>query len=112
MRWSARFRDPLVLNDGTKLATLRQAGEHLVERYTAITKDASLAHEMTMLMAAAALGEAEAVAEARRQLDLFLRSQRAIGKGPPDIHDRLREQMARLKREASPAAAAVRKTRR
>jgi hypothetical protein len=111
MRWSAKFREPLVLNDGTKLATLRQAGQHLVTHYAAVTRDAALAEAMTLLMAAAETGEAAPVADAREQLQLFLSSQRAVGREPLDIQERLRQQLARGKRAASPAAAAVRKRR-
>lgn len=108
MRWSAQFAEPLVLNDGTRLATLKQAGEHLIAEYGAVTHNASLGEAMTLLMAAAKSGGAERVGAAREQLALFLRSQRAIGPAAVDIHERMREAIRRAGHAASPARKAVR----
>lgn len=74
MSWSTRLPTPIVLYDGTKLVTLRDAGSYLADNYSTTLDSVVLAAAAEDLMAAAAKRDAKLLKQADCQVRLFLAS--------------------------------------
>lgn len=79
MPWSRKLSAPIVLDDGRRLATLREAAD-IVLGLPALHRANSHWTHATVLMLAAAESDGEAaLAAAERQLDIELRGERLLG---------------------------------
>ena len=71
MNWDRKLPRPIVLKDGRKLVTLKDAGE-LIGSSQGVLKDAALEHAIELLMQAAQTGKSAHVAATAHQLRIVL----------------------------------------
>lgn len=106
MSWSDKFSSPVELSDGTKLKTLKQAGEYLSETYGNVVASPALVGAVEDLIAAAESGEVADLEQAERQLRSFLAAR--PGRRPNPI-EMVREAIARERARTSRSKAAARR---
>lgn len=110
MAWSGRFRAPVELGDGTRLRTLKEAGEYLAGRFATVVESAALVGTVEDLMAAAESGAPEDIDQAEQQLRLFLMAPGRAGPGKRlTPFEQVRASIEREQAHSSPAAKAVRR---
>jgi hypothetical protein len=78
MPWTKKLSRPLVLNDSTRLETLSDVRDLILDRFTTVTHNAVLAHAGALLLKAAATGNRADIEAATDQTERALRSMRLI----------------------------------
>jgi hypothetical protein len=78
MSWTNKLSRPLVLKDDTRLETLSDVRDLILDRLTTVTHNAVLAHAGALLLKAAITGNRADIQAATDQTERALRNMRLI----------------------------------
>ena len=80
MSWKKALPEPIVLKDGRKLATMREAGEFILRLSDRIQASPTVTYATELLLMAVQTGKREDVSDAAHQVSRALKAHGFIGR--------------------------------